>query len=204
MPDGRVTDREAADAPTTVRQVIVDRDGVLNRELAEGWLRDPAVWSWEPGSRRALAALRGAGMRVSVVTNQSGIGRGVVTRAEVEAVHRHMVAEAARGGGAIADVLLCPHAPDAACACRKPAPGLVLEALRAAGTSPEEAIVVGDDDRDLRAGLAAGTRVALVRTGKGRRTEARWDGPAVPVFDDLEAATGWIIEHQDTAEEVPR
>jgi len=193
MLDGPVTSAGAVGGHL-LRQVIVDRDGVLNRELADGWLRHPDEWDWEPGSAQALAALSAAGVRVSVVTNQSGIGRGVVPRAEVEEVHRHMVQDASREGGEIQDVLVCPHAPEEECGCRKPAPGLVQQALLAGGVLPGEALVIGDDDRDLRAGLAAGTRIALVRTGKGRRTEARWRGPAVPVFDNLAAATAWVIE----------
>lgn len=177
-----------------LRQVIIDRDGVLNRELPDGWLRHPDDWDWEPGSAQALAALSAAGLRVSVVTNQSGIGRGVVPGADVEEVHRHMVRDASRQGGEIQDVLVCPHAPEAECECRKPSPGLVRQALRAGGAVPGEALVIGDDDRDLRAGLAAGTRIALVRTGKGLRTETGWRGPAVPVFDNLAAAATWIIE----------
>jgi len=181
------------------RHVILDRDGTLNREPATGWVVEPSGWVWERGVLEALAALAGAGVRVSVVTNQSCVARGVATAAAVDAVNETMLAGARAAGGRIERVLVCPHGDGDGCGCRKPAPGLVLQAVAESSVPPAESIMIGDAPRDLEAGLAAGVEVALVRTGKGKRTEADLSNiaqraaGAVPVFDDLQASVHWIL-----------
>lgn len=171
-----------------IRHVILDRDGVLNVESGDhSYLRDWSQWAWCAGARAALAMFTRTGVRISVATNQSGIGRGVVRRAAVDAIHAHMLDEAARAGGTVDRVLVCPHAPDDGCGCRKPRPGLLLEAVRASGVPPAETLVVGDDLRDLQAAWAAGLHPVLVRTGKGCATEAALAPGHVEVFDDLHA-----------------
>ena len=175
-----------------VRHVLLDRDGVLDREPAEGWLRSAAAWEWERGALAAVGHLAQAGVAVSVVTNQSGVGRGIVDRADAEAVNAWLAAELVRRGVRLVGVYACYHAPSDGCRCRKPAPALVQGALAAAATAPGEALLIGDDHRDLEAGTAAGTAVALVRTGKGAAVEAtaRW---TCPVFDDVGAAVRSLV-----------
>jgi D-glycero-D-manno-heptose 1,7-bisphosphate phosphatase len=124
-------------------------------------------------------------MHLSVATNQSGVGRGLMTLAQLEAVHDRMRTEASNQGAALNAVLFCPHAPDEGCACRKPAPGLIREAIVLSGIAAAESLVVGDDQRDLEAATRAGVKAALVRTGKGLKTEALLRGAAVPTYDDL-------------------
>ena len=149
-----------------VRHLVLDRDGVLNREAADGgWITDPEQWEWEDGALDGLRMAKRSGVRVSVVTNQSGIGRGVVATARIEAVNRRMVDEAAAAGGRIDAVFVCPHAPDAECECRKPHPGLVHDAIAASGIPASATLLVGDAVRDLEAADAAAIRSALVRTG---------------------------------------
>jgi D-glycero-D-manno-heptose 1,7-bisphosphate phosphatase len=170
----------------TYKHVILDRDGVLNREAQDGgYVLEPAGFLWLPGALEALAMLRRAGVHLSVATNQSGVGRGLMTVAQLEAVHDRMRDEASRHGAALDAVLFCPHAPDDLCACRKPAPGLIHEALARSGIAAAESLVVGDDQRDLEAAARAGVRAALVRTGKGQKTEALLRGTEVPTYDDL-------------------
>jgi D-glycero-D-manno-heptose 1,7-bisphosphate phosphatase len=168
------------------RHVILDRDGVLNYEAPEGgYVREPAQFRWLPGALEGLALLRGAGLRLSVVTNQAGVGRGLMTLQQLAAVHERMQAEAAAHGAGLDAVLYCPHAPEEQCTCRKPAPGLIQAAMERSGIAASDSIVVGDDRRDLEAAERAGVRAALVRTGKGRRTEALLGNAAVPAYDDL-------------------
>ncbi len=179
--------------PARTRHVIVDRDGVLNEEPADGgYVRDPEAFRWVPGALDALARLHAAGVRVSVATNQSGVGRGVLTLADVERVHARMTRDAAAAGGAIDAIFCCPHAPGAGCDCRKPAPGLVTRAIRASGIDARDTLLVGDDHRDLEAGRGAGIAVALVRTGKGRATERALAEPRPPVFDSLAALAAQV------------
>ncbi len=170
----------------TYRHVILDRDGVLNREAqGAGYVLEPAEFFWLPGALEGLAMLRQAGLHLSVATNQSGVGRGLMSVAQLEAIHDRMRTEAARHGAALDAVLFCPHAPDDGCACRKPAPGLIREALARSGIAAAETLVIGDDQRDLEAASRAGVRAALVRTGKGRKTETLLRGTEVLTYDDL-------------------
>jgi D-glycero-D-manno-heptose 1,7-bisphosphate phosphatase len=172
--------------PATVRHLILDRDGVLNRESGDGsYVRTPQEFEWLPGALEALALLRRAGVRLTVVTNQAGVGRGIVSPPELAAVHTHMQAKAAAAGGALDAVLVCTHSPEAQCLCRKPAPGLVQTAIARSGIAAAETLLVGDDGRDLEAARRAGIAAALVRTGKGRRTEAQLSGTGLVAYDDL-------------------
>ncbi len=170
----------------SIRHVILDRDGVLNYEAPAGsYVRDPAEFRWLPGALEGLVLLRRAGLRLSVATNQAGVGRGLMSLVQLMAVHERMQAEASAHGGQLDAVLYCPHAPEEHCSCRKPAPGLIAAAVARSGIPAQETIVVGDDQRDLEAARRAGVAAALVRTGKGRRTEEAMGDAAVPVYDDL-------------------
>jgi D-sedoheptulose 7-phosphate isomerase len=180
-------------APRT-RHVILDRDGVLNVEHSDGgWVSDWSEWLWSPGAQEGLRMLSSAGIRISIATNQSGIGRGLIDRSNVDAVHARLVEEAARVGATIDRVWVCPHQPGDACQCRKPLPGLFLSAIEASGVSADETIAVGDDLRDLQAAWRAGVTAALLRTGKGRLSEADVSSPDVPVFDDLRDFAGAVL-----------
>jgi D-glycero-D-manno-heptose 1,7-bisphosphate phosphatase len=172
--------------PRTFRHVILDRDGVLNCEAEDGgYVRTPAEFHWLPGALAALAQLRRAGVRLTVATNQAGVGRGLMSAAQLAAVHTHMQDQAAAAGGALDAVLVCPHTPEDQCLCRKPAPGLVQAAIASSGIAAAETLVVGDDGRDLEAARRAGVAAALVRTGKGRETQRQLSGTDVVAYDDL-------------------
>ena len=182
------------------RHVILDRDGVLNYEAPEGsYVRDPSEFHWLPGALEGLALLRRAGVRLSVATNQAGVGRGVMSLEQLAAVHERMQREAAAQGAALDAVLYCPHAPEEQCACRKPAPGLIQAAVARSGIAAGDSIVVGDDRRDLEAAERAGVAAALVRTGKGRRTEALLGNAAVPAYDDLHELARAILAARPAA-----
>lgn len=137
--------------------VILDRDGVLNARPPRGeYVRSWADWRWLPGAREALCALQGAGYRVIVVSNQAGVARGVMTRADVELVHERMRAEAAAAGGSIDAIYYCPHGWDEGCACRKPKPGMLWQAQRDLHLDLGRTYFLGDDERDGQAAEAAG------------------------------------------------
>jgi D-glycero-D-manno-heptose 1,7-bisphosphate phosphatase len=178
---------------TAIRHVILDRDGVLNEEPDhDGYVVDPANFRWLPGALAALAALRKLGVHISVATNQSGIGRGRMTEIELAAVHDKMTLDARRAQGSIDAVFYCPHAPDARCSCRKPAPGLIEAAIDRSGIPRVNTMVIGDAARDLDAARAAGVRAALLRTGKGRAHEALAAARGIAVFEDLGALAAAI------------
>jgi histidinol-phosphate phosphatase family protein len=145
--------------------VLLDRDGTLVVDVP--YNGDPERVRPMPGARAALDRLRAAGVRLAVVSNQSGIARGIVTEDEVAAVNRR-VEELL---GPLGPWLVCPHGPDDGCGCRKPAPGLVLEAADRLGVAPERCAVVGDIGADVDAARAAGARAVLVPTPRTRREE---------------------------------
>jgi histidinol-phosphate phosphatase family protein len=143
--------------------VILDRDGVLNeRPPKADYVRRPEDVRWLPGAREALRLFADAGWRVIVVSNQAGVGRGIMTTGEVDVVNEHMRREAAEAGGRIDAVYYCPHGWDEGCACRKPRPGLLFRAQRDFHLDLTRTTFVGDDERDREAALAAGCHPALL------------------------------------------
>jgi D-glycero-D-manno-heptose 1,7-bisphosphate phosphatase len=172
--------------------VFLDRDGVINRD------RPDYVKSWEefeflPGVLEAFRALASGPHQVVVVSNQSCIGRGLVSRETVEEIHARMTEAVRWSGGRIDAVYYCPHCPDEDCPCRKPRPGLILRAARELDIDLAASWLIGDDLRDLETAKAAGVRPVLVRTGHGRDLlETRPVRVSYPfdVFEDLlEAVT---------------
>ena len=169
-----------------IRHVIVDRDGVLNREAPDrGYITSPEGFAWLPGALQGLAMLSRAGIEISVATNQSGIGRGLMNLSDLELVHGRMLSEARAAGASIGGIFFCPHSPDEGCICRKPAPGLIRSALARSAVEPAATLVVGDDRRDLEAAWNAGISAALVLTGKGRQSERQMRSLHVPIYNDL-------------------
>jgi histidinol-phosphate phosphatase family protein len=159
---------DAARAPrpeTRPDAVLLDRDGTLVVDVP--YNGDPEQVRPMPGARAALDRLRAEGVALAVVSNQSGIGRGLLTETEVAAVNLR-VEELL---GPLGPWLVCPHAPDAGCDCRKPAPGLVLAAAERLGVDPERCAVVGDIGADVEAARAAGARGVLVPTPRTRPEE---------------------------------
>lgn len=151
------------------RLVIVDRDGVINRDSSD-YVRSAAEWVPLPGSIDALARLHRYGYVVAVATNQSGVGRGYFSRDAVYAMHRKLRRLVRRAGGEIASIVFCPHKPNTGCDCRKPAPGLLQQISRHTGLPLEGAALVGDSERDLAAGAAVQCDLWLVQTGNGTKT----------------------------------
>ena len=166
------------------RAVLFDRDGTLVHDVP--YNGDPELVRPVPGARRAVQRLREAGLRIGLVTNQSGIARGLLTADAVRAVND----ELQRHVGAFDTVAVCPHAPEDGCDCRKPAPGLVLRAAGALGLRPDETVVIGDIGVDVAAAAAAGARSILVPTRVTRREEVE---EAPLVAPDLDAAVDLVL-----------
>ena len=147
---------------------------------------DPARVVPVPGAAGALARLRAAGVPLAMVSNQSGVARGLMTLEQLEAVNRR-VEELL---GPLGPWLVCPHGPDEGCGCRKPAPGLVLAAAAALGVDPEDCVLIGDIGADVDAARAAGARAILVPTPATRPEEI---AAAPEVAEDLEAAVDLLV-----------
>ncbi|WP_425348286.1 D-glycero-alpha-D-manno-heptose-1,7-bisphosphate 7-phosphatase, partial [Streptomyces palmae] len=147
------------------RAVLFDRDGTLVADVP--YNGDPARVRPMPTAAAAVRALRARGIPVGVVSNQSGVARGLLTRRQVEAVRERVDALL----GPFDVWAVCPHGPADGCRCRKPAPGLVLAACRRLGVSPARTAVIGDIGSDLAAARAAGARGVLVPTPVTRPAE---------------------------------
>lgn len=148
-----------------VKLIILGRDGILN-EYRDDHVKSPEEWQPVRGALEAVAQLNQAGWHVVVATNQSGIGRGMIDMASVNAVHSHMIRCAQRVGGRIDAVFFCPHAPEEHCDCRKPLPGMLLDIGRRYGVDLREVPMVSDTLRDLQAARAAGCPPHLVMSGR--------------------------------------
>lgn len=170
--------------------IFLDRDGTLNVN-PDGWVSSVGEFRPIPGAFEAVSRLARAGWPLSVVTNQSGIGRGITSREAVDAVNGECVRVAAAHGVAFDGIYVCPHAPDEGCECRKPLPGLLLRAAAEHSYDLFRSYLIGDSHRDLVAGRAAGATALLVLTGHGEG--ARAHQPDDLTFPTIVEAAEWIL-----------
>jgi D-glycero-D-manno-heptose 1,7-bisphosphate phosphatase len=147
--------------------LFLDRDGVIV-ENRPNYIRSWADIHIFPQALEALVKVRIAPYKLIIVTNQSAVGRGLISLSEAEAINQRLVNEIEAAGGRIDAVLMCPHAPEEDCTCRKPRPGLLHQAAELFSIDLRESILIGDALSDLLAGQAAGVqKTVLVRTGRG-------------------------------------
>jgi D-glycero-D-manno-heptose 1,7-bisphosphate phosphatase len=181
-----------------MKLIILDRDGVINHDSDE-FIKSPEEWLPIDGSLKAISRLHRNGYRVVVITNQSGIARGLFDIDKLNRIHQKMMHEVQENGGQIDSVLFCPHGPDDGCNCRKPKTGMYEELAERLQVKLNGVIAVGDSERDLVSARAVGAQPVLVKTGKGMRTLASADPASledVPVYDDLEAAVEAILQDE--------
>ncbi len=192
-----------------MKTIFLDRDGVINRNPPnKGYVRKWAEFTFIPNSRKAIRELTESGYRIIVVTNQSGIGRGLYSEEDLADIHSRMVAEISKSGGTIDAVYYCPHRPDAGCECRKPKPGMLMRAAREHNIELENAYLIGDFSTDIEVGQRVGATTFLVLTGLGQesyyhyiRTKPCWRADQNghrpdKIFTNLYAATRWLIERE--------
>jgi len=147
-----------------MKLLILDRDGTLNRGRDDK-VASPDEWEPLPGALEAVARLNHGGWRVVLVTNQSGIGRGLFDMASLNAIHVKMHRQLAAAGARVEAVFICPHAPEDRCDCRKPLPGLFLQIGARFGMPLADVPAVGNSLRHVQAGAAAGCPTHLLLTG---------------------------------------
>ena len=175
--------------------VFLDRDGVINENRLD-YVKSRAEFVFLPGVMEPLRRLAQTDLAIVVITNQSAIGRGLVSPEEAEAINRFMVEEIERLGGRVDGVFCCPHRPDEGCECRKPRPGLLFRAAEELGLDLERSFLVGDALSDVEAARAAGCQPLLVLTGRGREQLpllARHRHDDCPVVPDLAGAVDYIL-----------
>lgn len=167
--------------------MFIDRDGVINRRLPGDYVRSWDQFRFLPGARAGLRALRESGRLLVVITNQRGIGRGLMSEADLEEIHRRMQADLLRAGAGVDAILHCPHDTGEGCGCRKPQPGMLSLAMERFDIDVARSWVVGDSLSDLEAGRAVGVRGILVVPRGGPRP------PGVPTAGSLLTAARAIV-----------
>jgi histidinol-phosphate phosphatase family protein len=173
--------------------VFLDRDGVLNYNRRD-YVKSPDELVMLAGSAEAVARLSVAGWPVFVISNQAGIGRGLMAEEDLAAITRKLEASLASAGGRLSGIYYCRHHPQARCECRKPRPGLLLRAAREHRLDLARSYFVGDDPRDVAAGAAAGVPTILVLSGVAGLIQAAGLDPApAHVARDLGEAVEWIL-----------
>ena len=175
------------------RYVLLDRDGTINVE--KNYLADPELLELLPGALEGLKSLADLGLGLVVITNQSGIGRGLMTEQQVDAVHQRLRELLHVGNVQLQGIYVCPHHPQTPCHCRKPATGLVQQAAADCGFVPEHCFLIGDKPSDIALGKNIGAVSLLVRTGYGWQSEQADDLQADDIVDDLPQAACWITKH---------
>jgi D-glycero-D-manno-heptose 1,7-bisphosphate phosphatase len=187
------------------RAIFLDRDGVINENRPDH-VKSLEEFAILPGVLDALRLLRGSGLPIIVVSNQSAINRGLVSWDTVNAVTRLLQERVTGAGGRLDAVFYCPHRPEEECACRKPRPGLLLQAANELGIELTGSYCVGDALSDVRAAMAVGAQPLVVLTGRGREQatllEKAFSAP-VPVFRDLLEAARWILSHETSRSATP-
>ena len=175
--------------------VLLDRDGVINQD-SDDFIKSPEEWQAIEGSLEAIALLTAHHFRVVVISNQSGLARGLFDLATLEQIHEKMHRMVNAAGGAIEAIYFCPHGADSDCQCRKPKPGMLLQCAAEQGVELSETFFIGDSARDIHAALAANAKPILVKTGKGEKTLADHSYPNLLIFDTLYDAAKFIVSGQ--------
>jgi histidinol-phosphate phosphatase family protein len=182
-----------------VPAIFLDRDGVII-EHRPNYVRSWADVEFIPGIFPALARLATTGYQNVIITNQAGIGRGLFTRKTVDEINCRIGQEIIRANGRIDGIYTCPHLPEDCCACRKPRPGLILQAAEELDLDLANSILIGDNLSDIQAGQAAGVgQVVLVRTGLGARfAQNLTEGQVqeIKIYDDLAQALERLVFHR--------
>lgn len=169
---------------------MLDRDGTLSVE--KGYLCDPAELELIPGVLEGLKVLQKQGFGLVVISNQSGIGRGIVSRDVVEAVNARLRELLERQGVRLDGIYYCPHSPEQNCGCRKPSPMMIYQAARDLNFNPAESFVVGDKCSDVEMGKRANAVTILVLTGYGKQQPMQ--DRADFVAEDLRQAAAIIVQ----------
>lgn len=177
------------------RYVLVDRDGVINED-SDDFIKSPEEWWPIDGSLEAIALLNQHGYDAVVITNQSGLARGLFDEAMLANIHDKMHRLLAEQGGKITAIYHCPHSPDSPCNCRKPKPGLLEQFALENNVDLKTVFFVGDSLRDIQAAQIVGAKPILVKTGKGQLTFDNNPNLNIPVLDNLYGAARYIISEQ--------
>ena len=182
-----------------MKTVFLDRDGVINCNRENDYVKSWSEFEFLPRSVEAIRLLTHAGYQLIVVTNQACINKRILSPTTLNEIHRNMLAEIEDIGGRIHAVYYCPHRDDENCMCRKPKPGMLLQAASEHKIDIASTYLIGDSNRDIQAGNEFGVCSLLVLTGNGYKSNLTTNTGAVSlmqpqgVFENLHAAAEWIV-----------
>jgi len=175
-------------SPSADKVIILDRDGTL--VVDRGYLGDPAGLELEPGAAEGLQLFTALGYRLIVITNQSGVGRGFFTLGQLQAMNARLSAMVDATGAHLERIYSCPHAPNENCDCRKPALGLLRQAVAELGFNPTSAVVIGDKETDIEFGRRVGaTTVLISQNASAASMRAQPDFVVANLIDAARAVT---------------
>jgi D-glycero-D-manno-heptose 1,7-bisphosphate phosphatase len=176
-----------------MKLVLLDRDGVINHD-STNFIKSQEEFRPIDGSVGAIARLHHAGFLTAVCSNQSGLARGRLSLEDLAAIHGKLAALLAEQDAALDGIYFCPHDPAQGCRCRKPEPGMLIDAMHQLNRQPRDTVFIGDSARDLQAAIAAGCVPILVRTGNGAAlADSGVTTGAAHVFRDLAEAADWLL-----------
>ncbi|MCK5121030.1 MAG: D-glycero-beta-D-manno-heptose 1,7-bisphosphate 7-phosphatase [Methylococcales bacterium] len=177
--------------------VLLDRDGVINHD-SDDYIKSADEWLPIAGSLEAIALFNKNDYKVIVITNQSGLSRGLYDEATLDQIHQKMHQLTLQKGGEIDAIFYCPHGPNDNCLCRKPKPGMLNDFAQQYNCSLENIYFIGDKLGDIQAAESAGAKPILVKTGKGESTLKNNPDITLPIFENLYDAAKFIISEKES------
>src|SRR3989338_664984 len=170
---------------------LIDRDGIINkRPLKARYIRSWKQFKFLPGAIKSLGLLKRNGFRLILISNQAGIGRGLMTEKDLKKIHENMQKALKRGNADLDAIYCCPHSWEDNCECRKPKPGMILRAANDLSFDVTKAVFIGDDERDIQAGKNAGCKTILISKG-----DAAKSSPDM-ICKSLEEAAELLVNHK--------
>lgn len=179
------------------KYVLLDRDGVINHDSAD-YIKSAAEWYPITGSLDAIALFNQHGYKVGVITNQSGIGRGLYNEMALNEIHQKMRQLTQQQGGKIEAIFYCPHTPADQCLCRKPQPEMLTRFAEQYDCCLADTYFIGDKLTDIQTAEHAGAKPLLVKTGKGEQTAINNPELPYPIFNTLYDAAQFILSESHT------
>ena len=189
-----------------MKTVILDRDGVINKNPPDrGYVCNWNDFTFLPNALEAIRDLTQDGYHIFVATNQAGIGKGIFTKQQLSNIHHQMLEEIEEEGGQIYNIYYCPHHPDAGCECRKPKPGMLLQAAQEHDFEVSNSFFIGDSFTDMQAARSADASPILVLTGHGRKTYEQYINidstmntyKPDKIFTNLYTASRWLLRNKN-------
>jgi len=187
-----------------MKTVFLDRDGVINRNRDNDYVKDWSEFEFLPNSLKAIKLLTDAGYQLIIITNQACINKGILSPKTLDKIHDRIVSEVEDSGGHIRAIYYCPHRDEEKCECRKPKPGMLVQAASEHAIELSDTYLIGDSTRDIEAGQRFGAHSLLVLTRRDRKEHQQRILHANTIgatqsqqaFDDLYAAASWIVSRK--------